>query len=176
MPTLFTIGHSTRSIDEFIALLTTYGITHVVDIRTIPKSRHFPWFNQDELKLSLRKVKIVYTHMLKLGGLKHSHKNSINTAWRSSSFRGFADYMQTLEFYHGLKELNQLIKRNNKVAIMCAEAVPWRCHRSLIGDAEVVRGIKVLDILSKTTLHPHELTKFAIVDRSFRPMKIYYPE
>ena len=110
-----------------------------------------------------------------LGGLRHTQKNSINKGWRNSSFRGYADYMQTPEFYAALKALNKMLTRKNRVAIMCAEAVPWRCHRSLIGDAEVVRGIKVLDIMSKTNIHIHELTDFAVVNRKKRPIQIYYP-
>lgn len=172
---LYTIGHSTRTLKEFIELLNIYEITHLVDVRTIPKSRRFPWFNKSALAAALHKEKIKYTHMSELGGLRHAHKDSINQGWHNASFRGYADYMQTPEFFVGLKALNDMIKEKGNVAMMCAEAVPWRCHRSLIGDAELVRGIDVLDIMSRTSLHTHELTSFAKIDRKKRPIQIYYP-
>lgn len=175
MSKLYTIGHSTRTLNEFMAILHAYKITDLVDIRTVPKSRHVPWFNEDTLKLALDKEKIYYTHMEELGGLRHAHKDSINQGWHNASFRGFADYMQTPEFYAGLKQLNKLIKKGNNVVIMCAEAVPWRCHRSLIADAEIVRRIRVFHIMSETAAHAHKLTPFAVVDRSKRPIKIFYP-
>jgi uncharacterized protein (DUF488 family) len=175
MATLYTIGHSDRTLEEFVALLQVYNIKQVIDIRSIPKSRHVPWTNEKDLSRSLGKVKISYIHLASLGGLRSTHKDSINQAWINASFRGFADYMQTPEFFQGLKTLNALIKKTRTV-IMCAEAVPWRCHRSLIGDAEIIRGIKVLDIMSLATTHQHELTKFAVVDRTKRPIKIYYPK
>ncbi len=175
MPKLYTIGHSTHSIQEFLDMLQAQKIRHLVDVRTIPKSRHVPWFNENKLRTTLAKEKIIYTHLPELGGLRKTHKDSINQGWRNASFRGFADYMQTAEFYLALKKLNQLIKLHQNVAIMCAEAVPWRCHRSLIGDAELVRGINVFDIMSQTALHTHQLTPFAVVDRHKRPMKVYYP-
>lgn len=173
MPILYTVGHSNHTLDEFLELLHTYQITHLVDIRTIPRSRHVPWFNKNSLKNALHKNKIAYSHMAKLGGLRHANKNSVNPGWKNASFRGFADYMQTPIFFEGLKELNSLIKKEC-VAIMCAEAVPWRCHRSLIADAEVVRKIKVLDILSKTSLRAHKLTDFAVVDKNKKPIQIFY--
>lgn len=175
MPKLYTIGHSTHALQEFLNILNAYQITHVVDVRTVPKSRHVPWFNEHELKKSLRKEKIIYIHMSKLGGLRRVNKNSINMGWRNASFRAYADYMQTAEFFSGLKELNHLIKRNNKVVIMCAEAVPWRCHRSLIADAEIVRHFSVWEIMSKTSARVHKLTHFAVVNRKKRPIQIYYP-
>lgn len=174
MPTLYTIGHSNHTMEEFLEILSAHQITHIVDVRSIPKSRHVPWFNEDVFKRTLHKNKIAYTHLKKLGGLRHTTKDSINLGWINTSFRGFADYMQTHEFFEGLKELNALIK-NTKVAIMCAEAVPWRCHRSLIADAELVRNVNVIDIMSKTSVHQHTLTEFAVVDRNTRPIKIYYP-
>lgn len=176
MTKLYTIGHSTHTLHEFIDILHAYQITHVVDVRTIPKSRHVPWFNENEFKKSLREESIAYTHLSKLGGLRRTIANSINMGWRNKSFRGFADYMQTPEFFEGLKELNSLIKTSPKVAIMCAEALPWRCHRSLIADAEVVRRFTVLEIMSKTAVHPHKLTEFAMVNRKKRPIQIYYPK
>lgn len=176
MPHLYTIGHSSRSLEEFLALLELHNITHLVDVRTIPRSRHVPWFNKEELASTLNKKGISYFHMPGLGGLRHTSLNSINQEWRNTSFRGFADYMQTPQFYAALKALNTLLRRNRKVVIMCSEAVPWRCHRSLIADAEIVRGISVIDIISTTSAHPHTLTPFAVVDRSKRPIKIYYPK
>lgn len=176
MPTLYTIGHSTHSWQEFSDILRAQKITHIIDVRTIPKSRRVPWANKDKLKPSLAKHHIHYVHLPALGGLRHAAKDSINQAWHNASFRGYADYMQTPEFFAGLKELNHFLKRRHRVAVMCAEALPWRCHRSLIADAEVVRGIKVLHIMSKTNLKPHELTNFAKVDRNKRPIKIYYPK
>jgi len=176
MPKLYTIGHSTRTLQEFLDILHTYQITHVVDVRTIPKSRHVPWFNEKEFKKALRKEKIAYTHISKLGGLRRTSKKSINMGWRNASFRGYADYMQTSEFFEGLKELNNLIKKNKKVAIMCAEAVPWRCHRSLIADAEIVRRIPVWEIMSKTSVRAHKLTAFAVINRKKRPIQVYYPK
>lgn len=175
MPTLYTIGHSTRTLEDFISLLKAYNITYLVDIRTIPKSRHVPWFNGEELSKDLTKHHIRYTHMKELGGLRSPHKNSINKGWRNESFRGFADYMQTPEFSTGIKVLNQLMKKEEKVVIMCAEAVPWRCHRSLIADAEIIRGIKVFHIMTEKEVNPHKLTSFAVVDKSTQPIRVYYP-
>lgn len=176
MPRLYTIGHSTRTFREFLDILHAYQITHIVDVRSIPKSRHVPWFNADVFSKELKKEKIAYTHMPILGGLRRTNKNSINMGWRNSSFRGFADYMQTPEFFAGLKELNRIIKQGGIVAIMCAEAVPWRCHRSLIADAEIVRGVAVWEVMSKTSVRKHTLTNFAVVDRKKRPIRIYYPD
>ena len=146
---VFTIGHSTRSIETFIEMLKAHGVKRLVDVRTIPRSRHNPQFNRDVLPETLLQAGIGYTHMEELGGLRHARKDSLNTGWRNASFRGFADYMQTPEFAAGLKTLIQTAKRE-QVAIMCAEAVPWRCHRSLIGDALRARGIAVEDIMSAT--------------------------
>lgn len=175
MPKLYTLGHSTHPLQEFLDILTAYQITHIVDVRTIPKSRRFPWFNDYALKQSLKKNKIAYTPLPKLGGLRPTHKNSINQGWHNASFRGYADYMQTADFFTGLKALNLLLKKGKNVAIMCAEALPWRCHRSLIADAEIVRGIKVLEIISKTSVREHTLTAFAVVNRKKRPIEISYP-
>lgn len=172
----YTIGHSTHSLQEFLEILHAHKIKHLVDVRSIPKSRHVPWFNETRLKNFLQKNKITYKHMAELGGLRRTSKTSINTAWRNASFRGFADYMQTPEFFVGLKKLNQIIKKKGRVAIMCAEAVPWRCHRSLIADAEIVRHYVVWEIMSKTSMRAHKLTSFAVVDRKKRPIKVYYPE
>lgn len=164
MPTkLFTIGHSTREIDEFIELLTSHGITQLVDIRTIPKSRHNPQYGQVELEKNLKKHDINYRYLKELGGLRPKAKHSVNGAWRNESFRNYADYMQTDEFKQGLNELIKLAQQATTV-IMCAEAVPWRCHRSLVSDALLVRDIAVDEIISKNNTRPHSLTPFAVVD------------
>jgi uncharacterized protein (DUF488 family) len=157
-----TIGHSTRAIEEFIGILKAHQIAQLVDVRTIPKSRHNPQFNRENLPDSLKAAGIAYRHMPGLGGLRHARADSINTGWRNASFRGFADYMQTPEFDQNLQELIELAAAK-PTAIMCAEAVPWRCHRSLIADALVARGIPVLEILSATSARPHSLTPFARV-------------
>ncbi len=173
---LYTIGHSTHTLQEFLDILYAHQIRHVVDIRTIPKSRHVPWFNEKKIAAALHKEKIAYTHMPKLGGLRRTNSHSLNLGWRNKSFRGFADYMQTPEFFSGLQALNALIKKGKRVAIMCAEAVPWRCHRSLIADAEVIRQFMVFHIMNKTTVRTHQLTSFAVVNRKKKPMQIDYPE
>ncbi len=172
---LYTIGHSTHTMEEFLDILRAHKIRHIVDVRTVPKSHHVPWFNAAKLAATLRKEKINYTHMPALGSLRHANKHSLNSGWHNASFRGFADYMQTPEFFAGLCSLNSIIKKVKKVAIMCAEAVPWRCHRSLIADAEVIRHIKVFHIMSMIVLRTHQLTSFAIVQRNKRPMQILYP-
>lgn len=167
---VFTIGHSTRTFEAFIAILKHYNITELIDIRTIPKSRHNPQFNEPELAHALRNHHIGYRHQKNLGGLRHAHADSINTAWHNASFRGFADYMQTPDFKAGIAELVK-IAHEKTVVIMCSEAVPWRCHRSLIGDALLVRNITVEDIFSKTLCKPHTLTPWAVVHGT----KITYP-
>ena len=161
--TIFTVGHSTLPLDDFIALLKAYGIECLADIRTVPRSRHNPQFNADALAESLRGHAIAYAPLRPLGGLRHPRKDSPNGGWRNSGFRGFADYMQTEEFSHGLDELIAL-GRKQRTAIMCAEAVPWRCHRSLVADALSVRGIPVVEILSATNAREHKLTPFARVE------------
>lgn len=159
---VFTIGHSTRALEQFIGLLEARAVSRVVDVRTVPRSRHNPQFNKDSLADSLGKAGLRYVHMPGLGGLRHARRDSINVGWRNASFRGYADYMQTPEFEQNLKELIQLAKKE-RIAIMCAEAVPWRCHRSLIGDALTVRGIRIEDIMSLTHRRVHTLTPFAKV-------------
>jgi uncharacterized protein (DUF488 family) len=143
-------------------MLHAYGVKRLVDVRTIPRSRHNPQFNRDALPETLLQAGIGYTHMEELGGLRHARSDSLNMGWHNTSFRGFADYMQTPEFQAGIKTLIQAAKRE-QVAIMCAEAVPWRCHRSLIGDALEARGIAVEDIMSENRIQAHELTSFARV-------------
>lgn len=159
---IYTIGHSTRTLADFIAILEALEITELVDIRTIAKSRHNPQFNDDHLRLMLHKHKIGYKHMAELGGLRHAHVDSPNMAWRNASFRGFADYMQTEDFEKGIEALCALAEKKRTV-IMCAEAVPWRCHRSLIGDALLVRNFDVEDIFTAENVKPHKMTSFAHV-------------
>lgn len=159
---IFTIGHSTRSQEEFLEILKHYHITELVDVRTIPKSRHNPQFNGDTLAHFLRNHHIGYRHQKNLGGLRPTHKDSINTAWENASFRAYADYMQTDEFTKGIAELIDTA-HHKTIALMCAEAVPWRCHRSLIGDALLVRHVIAKDIFSITSVKDHTLTPWACV-------------
>ena len=163
MPTIHTIGHSTRPIEEFIDLLREFGITTLVDIRTIPRSRHNPQYEQEALKQSLPKAGITYVHLTALGGLRNKADTGLNDGWRNASFRNFADYMQTPAFEEGLGELLGIAQKS-PTAIMCAEAVPWRCHRSLVADALDVRGVPVIEILSERDYRPHELTPFARIE------------
>jgi uncharacterized protein (DUF488 family) len=160
---IHTIGHSTHEVAEFIEILRAHGITQVVDIRTIPKSRHNPQFNGEDLAASLEAAHIGYRRARELGGLRPTHKDSVNGAWHNDSFRGYADYMQTDEFAAAIEDLLARAA-TEETAIMCAEAVPWRCHRSLVGDALLVRGAEVLDIFSSTKATPHTLTSFAHVE------------
>ncbi len=169
-PVVLTIGHSTRTLEEFIPLLQAHGATCVVDVRTVPRSRHNPQFNQASLPRSLKKAGIGYVHLPGLGGLRHAKRDSPNAGWRNASFRGYADYMQTPEFAQSLEELI-LLANQDQIVLMCAEAVPWRCHRSLIADALLVRGIRTEDIMSPTRRQVHELTTFAKV----RGATITYP-
>ena len=162
MLVVFTIGHSTRTWEAFLELLRVHGIKRVVDVRSIPRSRHNPQFNRETLSMKLRSARIGYVHLRKLGGLRHARRDSPNMGWRNASFRGFADYMQTPDFDAGLGRLIKLAKQK-KTALMCAEAVPWRCHRSLIADALVVRGIRVKDIISGKRSQIHLLTSFGRV-------------
>ena len=163
-PLLYTIGHSTRTLFEFMELLASYDITQIVDVRTIPKSRHNPQFDGEELKVSLRQSGILYEHVCKLGGLRHSKTGSKNLGWRNLSFRGYADYMATPAFGEGVDELLRLAAKRVS-AIMCAEAVPWRCHRALIADALIKRGWVVRDIMTRTRAPRRRLTPFLKVRR-----------
>ncbi len=160
---LFTIGHSTLPIERFIFILKTYGIEHLVDVRTMPRSRHNPQFNGPDLAVSLAAEHIEYTHMQALGGLRHARKDSVNTGWRNTSFRGYADYMQTEAFQTALETLMRM-SHQKRVAIMCAEAVPWRCHRSLVADALNARAVPVVEIFSESSFRMHKLTAFAQLD------------
>ncbi len=160
---IFTIGHSTLPIEKFLDMIEAHGIQQLVDVRTIPKSRRNPQFGQDQLPASLEQRGIRYLHLPGLGGLRHARKDSINTGWKNASFRGYADYMQTPAFSENLSKLIELAAAS-PTAIMCAEAVPWRCHRSLIADALAARGITVEHILSATSLKSHTYTPFARVE------------
>lgn len=168
--TVYTIGHSDRPIDEFIGLLKENGIGCVLDIRTVPRSRHNPQFNRDMLPDSLAAAGIAYRHLDGLGGLRHAKRDSPNGGWRNASFRGYADYMQTDEFAGEVDDLTKLA-RSERCALMCAEAVPWRCHRSLVADALLVRGMPVEHIMGPHKLKPHTLTPFAHVQGK----RITYP-
>jgi uncharacterized protein (DUF488 family) len=167
---VLTIGHSTGSLEEFLRLLAAHGVEHLADVRKIPRSRHNPQFNHERLGRELRRAGVGYVHMPVLGGLRHARPDSPNRGWRNASFRGFADYMQTPEFEAGLGRLIEAAARA-RTAIMCAEAVPWRCHRSLIADALCARGIRVQHILSATRAEPHVLTPFATVEGT----RVTYP-
>lgn len=169
-PTIFTIGHSTHSIDAFIAMLRAHGIAELVDIRSMPRSRFNPHYNGHTLQASLEAAGIAYTHMKSLGGLRRAREDSVNKGFRNGGFRGYADYMQTPEFETALANLVALA-RERRVAIMCAEAAPTRCHRSLVSDALTVRGVSVEHILSETQSSPHALTEFAAIDGE----RITYP-
>ena len=168
--TVFTIGHSTRTIDEFIDLLKTYGINLVVDVRTVPRSRHNPQFNKETLPNTLKQQGIKYIHIPDIGGLRRPKHDSVNLAWKNGSFRGYADFMQTKEFTDNLLKIVAL-SGENCLALMCAEALPWRCHRSLISDALVVRHVKVQHIISAAGCLNHELNEMAQVEGT----KITYP-
>ena len=165
-----TIGHSNRSLEEFVDLLRGHDIEQVVDVRTVPKSRHNPQFGGEALAASLHAEGLGYRYMAGLGGLRHSPKDSVNQGWRNSSFRGYADYMQSDEFAQNIDVLID-VARAQRVAVMCAEAVPWRCHRSLIGDALLVRGVAVEDIIGPGPARLHRLTAFAHVEG----LRITYP-
>jgi uncharacterized protein (DUF488 family) len=167
---VFTLGHSTLPIERFMALLQIYGIERVVDIRAIPRSRHNPQFNDTALASSLTAEHLEYVHLEALGGLRRARKDSANTGWRNENFRGYADYMQTEAFEDALESLIQM-SRTRRVAIVCAEAVPWKCHRTLVADALSVRGVPAIEILSARSSRMHTLTPFAQV----RGLQITYP-
>jgi uncharacterized protein (DUF488 family) len=160
---IFTIGHSTRRIEDFIHLLTSHGVQRVIDVRTLPRSRFNRQFDITMLPAHLSAAQLHYTHLPGLGGLRRPHADSVNVGWRNRSFRGYADYMQSAAFTSSLQRCLELASVE-RVALMCAEAVPWRCHRSLIADALVVRGIDALEIASETRVRPHTLTPFAHVE------------
>ena len=165
-----TIGHGTRAIEELIALLRAQGVAQLVDVRTIPRSRRNPQFHREALAETLPTAGIAYVHMSRLGGLRKTRADSVNLGWRNAGFRGYADYMETPEFARGLEALIELA-RQRPTAIMCAETVSWRCHRSLIADALTARGIAVEHILAAGRAEPHVLTAFAAV----RGTRVTYP-
>ncbi|HYK37350.1 DUF488 domain-containing protein [Alloacidobacterium sp.] len=171
---MFTIGHSTLPIDVFLKILKDNGVRWLVDIRTIPKPLHNPQFAQENLEKSLKAAHIHYRWQKSLGGLRHALKDSINTGWRNASFRGYADYIQTPDFVAAIDEL-LAVSPPEQTAIMCAEAVPWRCHRSLVADALLVRGVEVEDIYydanGKSRHEPHHMTRFAKVQDG----RLWYP-
>lgn len=158
MPTVvYAIGHSTRTIDDFIEILQAQSISMLVDIRTVPRSRHNPQFNEETLQSHLETKGIAYVHLKELGGLRKPKKDSANTAWKNASFRGFADYMQTRQFVCAVRKLMQLAKPR-RVVIMWAEGNPFRCHRSLVADALTVRKVRVLHLAGKASVREHVLT------------------
>ena len=170
MEIVCTIGHSNRPIEEFIALLRQNEVACVLDIRTVPKSRHNPQFGQDLLPVSLAAAGIAYRQIPGLGGLRKPLKDSPNSGWRNTSFRGYADYMQTDAFAENVEEVVALAAAT-RCALMCAESVPWRCHRSMVADALLVRGIEVEHIINPGKRRPHTLTPFAKPEG----LKITYP-
>ena len=167
---VFTIGHSTRPIHDFIHLLKSHGVQRVIDVRTLPRSRFNPHFDITRLPALLRAAHIGYTHLPGLGGLRRPRRDSPNTGWRNKSFRGYADHMQSAAFKRSLDRCLALASHEH-VVLMCAEAVPWRCHRSLIADALVARGVDALEIASETRVRRHTLTPFAHVEGT----EITYP-
>jgi uncharacterized protein (DUF488 family) len=163
---LFTIGHSTRTLEEFLGLLAREGATHLVDVRAFPTSARYPHFSRPNLERALIDAGLRYSHLPSLGGRRRGRRDSHNTQWRNASFRAYADYMETREFNEALEDLLILSKLEPTV-IMCAEAVPWRCHRFLISDAAVAQGVSVQHILDAGT-HAHQLTSFGRVDAEGR--------
>jgi uncharacterized protein (DUF488 family) len=169
-PLICTVGHSTHSLNEFVKLLKLNSVTHILDVRTVPRSRRNPQFNKDSLPVPLALEGIGYTHLPELGGLRRTHPQSVNTGWRNDSFRGYADYMQTDEFAESVDKVMALAVLE-RCALMCAEVLPWRCHRSLIADALMLRGAQVEDIIGLQARKTHRLTPWAHVDG----LKIIYP-
>jgi uncharacterized protein (DUF488 family) len=167
---VLTIGHSTRTLETFLHLVQAHGVTRLVDVRRIPRSRHNPQFNQQTLSDALHAAGISYQHIAGLGGLRPPRRDSINQAWRNSSFRGYADYMQTKEFREDLQLLIDLARRD-RVVLMCAEVLPWRCHRWLIADALSARGLRVEHIMSEYHCRDHSLSSWARV----RGTAVTYP-
>lgn len=160
---VLTVGHSTRPLTEFVDLLEIHRVVRLMDVRTVPRSGHNPQFNVYTLPDALAAEGIAYEHVAGLGGFRKTHAESPNTGWRNASFRGYADYMQTPEFAEHVGALI-VAARRERIALMCAEAVPWRCHRSLIADALIVRGVRVEEIVSQSRREPHKLTPFARVN------------
>jgi uncharacterized protein (DUF488 family) len=161
--TVFALGHSTRPIDEFLQMLQEHAVEVLVDVRTVPGSRKNPQFNPEELAPALGAAGVGYAQIAELGGLRKGRPDSQNLAWRNASFRAYADHMQTEAFERGLEELHALA-RPGPVAVMCAEAVPWRCHRSLLADALIARGAQVFQLLAPGKASPHRVTPFAHIE------------
>ncbi len=161
--TIWTIGHSTRTAQEFVAALQAHGIKVVVDVRLLPGSRRYPHFDADALSAELTKHGIGYEHFRELGGRRKPRPDSQNTAWRNDAFRGYADYMETEEFHGGIERLVSVASASGPAALMCAEAVWWRCHRGLVADYLKVRGFEVLHILSDKKADAHPFTSAARV-------------
>lgn len=159
---VLTVGHSTRPLADFMDLLKAHEVVRLIDVRTVPRSRHNPQYNTETLPTALASQGIGYEHVAGLGGFRKTHEGSPNTGWRNASFRGYADYMQTPEFAEHLAHVIATARRE-RIALMCAEAVPWRCHRSLIADALVVHGLRVEEIISRSRRQMHALTPFARV-------------
>ncbi|HEX6347880.1 MAG TPA: DUF488 domain-containing protein [Candidatus Dormibacteraeota bacterium] len=168
--TVLTVGHSTRSLAELVGLLTSNRVEELWDVRTVPGSRRMPHFSAASLAVELPRHGIAYRHLKALGGLRRPRPDSPNTAWRNQAFRGYADHMQTPEFAPALAEL-VAAQEGRRLAVMCAEAVPWRCHRSLLADALLARGVEVLDIIDEHPPKPHRMTPFAVVDGG----RVIYP-
>ena len=168
--TIFTVGHSTRTLEELVEMLKAHGVEEIADVRRFAGSRRLPWFHAESLAKSLPKLGVRYVGVPLLGGRRKPNADSINTGWRNASFRAYADYMQTEPFLEGLEQLMSEA-RDRPTAMMCAEAVPWRCHRSLIADALIVRGWQVMDVMSATKAAEHKLTPFARVEGT----RITYP-
>ena len=169
-PTIYTIGHSTRSFEDFLAVLRSFSIEAVADVRLIPKSRRHPHFADEFLAANLPREGIAYLPFKHVGGRRRPRKDSRNSGWRNESFRGYADFMETPAFAAALGELMEAA-RDRVVTTMCAEAVPWRCHRSLISDALLVRGWNVMDVMDVGKANAHKLTKFARVEGT----DVWYP-
>jgi uncharacterized protein (DUF488 family) len=167
---LYTVGHSTRSAAEFVAILAAHQVRQLADVRTVPRSRRHPQFEREALAAHLAAHGIGYRHVPRLGGLRRPRRDSTNTAWRTPGFRGYADYMQTPDFEAGVAELLAYAATGQTV-VMCAEALWWRCHRALLADALVARGVAVWHILSPTERQPHRLTPFARVESG----RVSYP-
>ncbi|MDR0797150.1 MAG: DUF488 domain-containing protein [Nitrososphaerota archaeon] len=168
--TVYTVGHSTRSLEEFSEIMEAYNITLLIDVRAVPRSRYSPQFSKESLSNTLKILDIKYLVLPSIGGMRHPKKDSNNLALETSSFRGYADFMQTKEFTEELLKIIVLAK-TNCLAIMCTEALPWRCHRSLISDMLAVRHIKVFHIINKNDTVAHELHALAHVEGT----KVSYP-
>jgi uncharacterized protein (DUF488 family) len=161
MNRIWTIGHSTRNIDDFISALEANGIKFVADVRLLPGSKRYPQYNKEALAEALKECGIAYEHFPELGGRRKPRPDSRNRAWRNDAFRGYADYMETEQFREGVRRLVELAQKAGPTAIMCAEAVWWRCHRALISDFLKVRGIEVTHIIDTNKSEPHPYTSAA---------------